>query len=68
MKIYTMIYKCANCRKASLVYIPFKQEALINLECPNCGRNSVNPTDKEEQWELVYDLKDECLVFHNQEQ
>lgn len=36
MKTYLLIYRCSNCGERFNVEIPCRQEALINLRCPNC--------------------------------
>lgn len=41
---YMMKYKCSNCLEGYRVDIPFKVEAVGNLECPNCGLKRVSPT------------------------
>jgi hypothetical protein len=45
-----------------MVKIPYKQEALINLECLVCGLDKVNKTDKYVEWMQTYTLENERLV------
>lgn len=46
-----------------MVRIPYKQEALSNLECPACGLDTVNKTDKDIEWFQMYTIESEHLVL-----
>lgn len=61
MKTYKLIYKCRNCGTRYEVLIPFGQEALINLSCPNCGRSACNPEKTEDYAITGYVIKDEQI-------
>jgi len=63
MNIYPVVYVCSNCGTRYNVEIPFKQEALINLSCPNCGLNCCNPEKKKQEHALEgYVIKNEQLI------
>jgi hypothetical protein len=59
---YYVKYRCSNCLHGYMVKIPYKQEALINLECLVCGLDKVNKTDKYVEWMQTYTLENERLV------
>ncbi len=60
---YTMLYKCFNCYERYNVDIDFGHEALINMNCPNCGRNECNPLKQESDYPNDgYVIKGEQLV------
>jgi len=64
MSTYQMVYVCSNCGTRYNVQIPFKQEALINLNCPNCGLNCCNPEKKKQDYALDgFVIKNERLML-----
>lgn len=62
-KEYSVNYKCGNCYGFFLVRIPFKQEALQNLECPFCGLDAVRKTEISADYDGVCRLENERLVW-----
>ena len=63
MNYYFMNYRCSNCLRVFKVRIPHKTEALRFLECPNCGLNEVNKTDKHVGTNIyALDVENEKLV------
>jgi DNA-directed RNA polymerase subunit RPC12/RpoP len=42
---YSVGYRCKNCYRCYLVYLPRGMEAPTYYDCPNCGRAALFKTD-----------------------
>ena len=63
IEYYVLPYICSNCKTRYNIEIPFGTEALIFLNCPNCGNNTCKPNAQPSEYSVHgFTIKNEQIV------